>query len=188
VIGVETWKGHKEKENRGSHKKTFSLSLNLPSASVSLSCQFTRYTLVDACLYKLVACTHKYIERLPRTFHVAHVYYIDIATPRDSRSMIQSNAKVDRNKTLYHDLYRWPNEFQYDARITTYLLPAGIRIRAIWKARPVHHARRHEYRERAENSNMQSLFRTSSFRVLFKIICLIYAHIMLTTKPYWHRD
>lgn len=114
MIGVETWKGHKEKENRGSHKKTFSLSLNLPSASVSLSCQFTRYTLVDACLYKLVACTHKYIERLPRTFHVARMYYIDIATPRDSRSMIQSNAKVDRNKTLYHDLYRWPNEFQYD--------------------------------------------------------------------------
>lgn len=45
--------------------------------------------------------------------------------------MIQSNAKVDRNK-MYHDLYRWPNEFQYKiryARITTYLLPAGIRTR-----------------------------------------------------------
>jgi len=73
------------------------------------------------------------------------------------------------------------NTIRY-ARITTYLLPAGIRIRAIWKARPVHHARRHEYRERAENSNMQSLFRTSSFRVLFKIICLIYAHINYANK------
>lgn len=91
--------------------------------------------------------------------------------------MIQSNAKVDRNKTPYYD--RWPDEFQYDsiyARIT-YNNHLSLVVRYSY-ARYERRGRRiarddMNAGERAANSEyIQSSFRTSSSRVLFKISIL----------------